>query len=195
MVWIDIDARVDQIQQPDNLRLGQLITQQREICDATGCREEFYSFGRSESPFPIPDEICSSFSSQYNRGDLTDPAGLPELRDAVAGFYRRQYNLSVQSDRVIIGHGVKGLIFPLFTLLSGSIVVPSPGWLGYLPQLRILNKPYYRLYGHRATNYKIRPMFLAGLLKGLVKSQHLLILNNPGYPTGIHYDEVELKEI
>jgi aspartate aminotransferase len=90
---------------------------------------------------------------------------------------------------------VKGLVFPLFTLISGSVVVPAPGWLGYLPQLRILNKPYYRLYGHRAANYKIRPNQLAGLLKGLVKTEHLLILNNPGYPTGILYNENELKEI
>jgi aspartate aminotransferase len=195
MARIDIDARVDRIQQPENLRFSQLVTHQRETCEAAGCREQFYLYGRSESPFPIPDEIRSSSSIQFNRGDLTDPAGLPELREAVAGFYGRHYNLPVEPDRVIIGHGVKGLVFPLFMMLSGSVVVPSPGWLGYLPQLRILNKPYYRLYGHRAANYKIRPMQLAGLLKGLVRSEHLLILNNPGYPTGVLYSEKDLIEI
>lgn len=192
---IMIDARVDRIQQPDTLIFSHLIDQQRAVCGVTECKEGFYSFGRAESPFPVPDDIRIDFAPQKCPGILADPLGLLELREAVSGFYERNYHLKAESDRIIIGHGVKGLAFPIFTLLMGSVIVPSPGWLGYLPQLRILNKPYYRLFGHRAAQYKIRPPQLAALLKGLVKSQHLLILNNPGYPTGNLYTETDLREI
>jgi aspartate aminotransferase len=192
---IDIDVRVDRIQLPENLRFSHLMSCQQEKCERAGCKGPFYSFGRAESPFPIPDEIRTTLFQKETVCTLADPAGLPELRDAVAGFYQRNYHLHTDPGRIIIGHGVKGLIFPIFTLLSGSVVVPSPGWLGYLPQLRILNKPYYRLYGHRPANYKIRPATLAAQLRGLVKSQHLLILNNPGYPTGVLYSEKDLREI
>lgn len=195
MPGIIIDARVDRIQQPDNLRFSHLIQEQQEICAAAGCHEQFYSFGKEESPFPVPDDLRSPLRPGPAIGHLTDPSGLPELKEAVAGFYERQYGMSVTADRVIIGHGVKGLIFPLFTLLMGSVLIPTPGWLGYLPQLRILGKPYYRLYGHHAAQYKIRPQSLYALLKGLVKSQHLLILHNPGDPTGILYTREELGEI
>jgi aspartate aminotransferase len=195
MVRIDIDARVDRIQQPENMLFSQLTAMQQEICKAAGCSEQWYSYGIVESPFPVPDEMIHESCSPLVHGKYSHPAGMPELRNAVSGFYARHYNVSVPPERIIIGHGVKGLIFPLFTLLNGSVVVPTPGWLGYLPQLRILNKPYYRLYCHRSANYKIRPVQLAGLLKGLVKTEHLLILNNPGYPTGILYTRKELEEI
>lgn len=195
MALIDIDVRVDRIQIPENLRFNQLLSRQQEICSQAGCEGEFFSFGRAESPFPIPEEIQTTLQVKGDGCSLADPAGLDELRKAVAGFYARNYRMDADPGRIIIGHGVKGLVFPIFTFLSGSVIVPSPGWLGYLPQLRILNKPYYRLYGHRVANYKIRPATLAALLRGLVKSQHLLILNNPGYPTGVLYTEQELKEI
>ncbi len=195
MAGIAIDVRVDRIQQPDTLRFSQLLARQRSLCNAAGCHEGFFSYGRAESPFPVPDDIRIDFSLNKNPGILADPAGLRELREAVSGFYARNYHLHVGADRIIIGHGVKGLVFPIFTILMGSIIIPSPGWLGYLPQLRILNKPYYRLYGHHATHYKIRPSQLAALLKGLVKSQHLLLLSNPGYPSGNLYTESELREI
>ena len=152
-------------------------------------------FWESRISLSVPDDIRIDFSPQKSPGILADPAGLYELREAVSGFYARNYHLNADPDRIIIGHGVKGLIFPIFTLLMGSIIVPSPGWLGYLPQLRILNKPYYRLYGHHAAKYKIRPAQLAALLSGLVKSQHLLIMSNPGYPTGNLYTEKDLREI
>lgn len=195
MAGITIDARVDRIQQPDNLRFNEVISQQKEVCVAAGCHDQFFSFGKSESPFPVPEDLKCALDLKTSAGQLADPAGLIELREAVSGFYARHYQMSVSPDRIIIGHGVKGLVFPIFTLLMGSVIVPSPGWLGYLPQLRILNKPYYRLYGHRAAHYKIRPPQLAALLKGLVKSQHLLVLNNPGDPTGILYTRSELEEI
>ncbi|WP_394698458.1 pyridoxal phosphate-dependent aminotransferase [uncultured Methanospirillum sp.] len=192
---IMIDARVDRIQQPDTLRFSQLVAGQKHVCQSVACCEDFFSFGRAESPFPVPDDIRVEISGKSCPGTLADPAGLPELREAVSGFYARNYNITADADRIIIGHGVKGLVLPIFTILAGSVIVPSPGWLGYLPQLRILNKPYYRLYGHYAAQYKIRPTQLAAMLKGLVKSQHLLILNNPGYPTGNLYTEKDLKEI
>jgi aspartate aminotransferase len=190
---IMIDARVDRIQQPDTLRFSQLVSEQKNVCKVTQCCDTFYSFGKAESPFPIPDDIRIEISGKSCPGILADPAGILELREAVSGFYARNYQISASPDRVIIGHGVKGLALPIFTIIAGSVI--SPGWLGYLPQLRILNKPYYRLYGHFPSQYKIRPSQLAAMLKGLVKSQHLLILNNPGYPTGNLYTEKDLTEI
>lgn len=195
MSRIDIDARVDRIQLPENQRLRYLLTEHQQSCTAAGCREPFFLFGGTESPFPLPGPVISGLRQQDPDGRLSDPAGLPELRKAVSAFHSHHYQVMADPERIVIGHGVKGLLFPVFTLLGGSVIVPSPGWLGYLPQLRMLNKPYYRLYGNRSTNYKIRAPSLRALLKGLVKTQHLLLLNNPGYPSGILYTEPELREI
>lgn len=195
MTGIVIDAKVDRIQLPENLRYFRLIEQQQERCTDVGCPGQMYRFGLGQSPFPVPVPLQEALSRHSNKGEYADPIGNPPLREAVASFYRSKFGMDVEPYRVVTGHGAKGLIFSLFTLLSGSVIIPSPGWLGYLPQLRILNVPYYRLYTHQVNHFKIKPQSLEALLKGLVKSQHLLILNNPGNPTGALYTREELVAI
>ncbi len=195
MAGIMIDAKVDRIQVPENLRYFRLIEEQKERCAEVGCQAEFYKFGLGQSPFPVPSPLQKALSLHSGMGTYADPIGNDEVRKAVASFFKARFDLDVEPGRVITGHGAKGLIFSIFTLLTGSVIIPSPGWLGYLPQLRILNIPYYRLYTHGAGNFKIRPQTLEAMLKGLVKTQHLLILNNPGNPTGGLYTKEELTVI
>lgn len=195
MAGIIIDAKVDRIQVPENLRYFRLIEEQKERCAEIGCNGRMFKFGLGQSPFPVPAPLQKALSLHSGKGTYADPIGNTELREAVASFYKKNFRLDIEPYRVITGHGAKGLIFSLFTLLTGSVIIPSPGWLGYLPQLRILNVPYYRLYTHGAGNFKVRPNTLEAMLKGLVKTQHLLILNNPGNPSGALYSREELTAI
>ncbi|HPP78071.1 pyridoxal phosphate-dependent aminotransferase [Methanospirillum sp.] len=195
MAGIIIDAKVDRIQVPENLRYFRLIEEQQERCAEIGCQGDVFKFGLGQSPFPVPAPLQKALSLHSSMGSYAHPIGSSRIREAVADFYKTRFGLEVEPYRVITGHGAKGLIFSIFTLITGSVIIPSPGWLGYLPQLRILNVPYYRLYTHGAGNFKIRPQTLEAMLKGLVKTQHLLILNNPGNPTGALYTKDELTEI
>ncbi|NLV27871.1 MAG: pyridoxal phosphate-dependent aminotransferase [Methanomicrobiales archaeon] len=195
MAGIIIDAKVDRIQVPEHLRYFRLIEQQKEHCSEQGCQTPFFKFGLAQTPFPVPAPLQKALSLHSGKGSYSYPIGNEKIRNAVSLFYRRQFDMDVHPSRVVVGHGAKGLIFSLLTLLTGSVIIPSPGWLGYLPQLRILNVPYYRLYTNRTNNFKIRPQSLEAMLKGLVKTQHLLILNNPGNPTGELYSHEELQEI
>ena len=195
MTMITIDPRVDRIQVPVNLRVRRLLAEQKEKCASIGCTEHFFMFGYGHSPFPVPDLLCNSLVNHSSSGGYTDPLGFSQLREAAAGFFNRHYHVNADAARIAVGHGTKGLIHSIFTLLNGSVIVPSPGWLGYIPLLRILNKPYYRIYCHKRNDYKIRPQVLRAMLKGLVKTQHLLILTNPVNPTGVLYTRKELEEI
>jgi len=195
MAGIIIDAKVDRIQVPENLRYFRLIEEQQAQCATQGCEGRMFRFGLGQSPFPVPSPLKKALSLHSSKGAYANPIGNTEILKAVASFYKARFDIDVEPDRVITGHGAKGIIFSLFTLIAGSVIIPSPGWLGYLPQLRILNVPYYRLYSHGGKNFKIRPQTLEAMLRGLVKTQHLLILNNPGNPTGILYSREELEDI
>ena len=195
MAGIIIDAKVDRIQLPENLRYYRLIQDQLEICSEIDCSGTIFRFGLGQSPFPVPSPLRKALSIHSGKGEYSEPIGNAELRTAISDFYKARFRMDVEPYRVVSGHGAKGLIFSLFTLLTGSTIVPAPGWLGYLPQLRILNVPYYRLYNHWINNFKIRPKSLEAMLKGLVNTQHLLILNNPVNPTGVRYSLEELQQI
>lgn len=86
-------------------------------------------------------------------------------------------------------------MFLIFSIVNGSVILPSPSWIGYAPQLRFLGKPYHVLPSRKENGYKIDPADLDALFRSLVAGQHILLLNNPHNPTGAVYSRKELQAI
>ena len=53
--------------------------------------------------------------------------------------------MDISPERVYVGPGTKELIFNLLEILHGTVILPTPAWLGYLPQIRFLQKNYHML--------------------------------------------------
>ncbi len=147
------------------------------------------------SPFPIPGPISDALAANASLGHYADAAGILEVREAIAGFYQRHFGIVTDPDRVIVGNGSKELMFLIFSMINGSVILPSPSWIGYAPQLRFLGKPYHVLLTRKENGYKIDPADLDELLRSLVTGQHILLLNNPHNPTGAVYSREELQAI
>jgi len=194
-ITITIDPRVDTITMPENVRIGLMLREQRKKCSLQGCNEEFFGFAFGQSPFPIPKPISDALIANATQGHYVDAAGIPEVREAISGFYGRHFGIEADSDRVIVGNGSKELMFLIFSMVSGSVILPSPSWIGYAPQLRFLGKPYHLLPTRPENGYKIDPFDLEDLLETIVEGQHILLLNNPNNPTGALYRHDELREI
>ena len=101
--------------------------------------------------------------------------------------------MDVAPERIYVGPGTKELIFNLLEILHGTVILPTPAWLGYLPQIRFLKKNFHMLPAR--SNMKISPGDLKKLALRLQDRQKILILNNPHNPTGLLYDKYELEEI
>ena len=101
--------------------------------------------------------------------------------------------MDVSPERIYVGPGTKELIFNLLEILHGTVILPTPAWLGYLPQIRFRKKNYHML--PTRANKKISPTDLRKLTLRLQDRQKILILNNPHNPTGLLYDRLELEEI
>jgi aspartate aminotransferase len=70
-------------------------------------------------------------------------AGTTELRNAVAGYWRRR-GLPADPGLVIAGPGSKPLLYALLMAIGGDVVVPRPSWVSYAAQVRILgNTPIF----------------------------------------------------
>ena len=101
--------------------------------------------------------------------------------------------MDIDPKRIYVGPGTKELIFNLLEILHGTVILPTPAWLGYLPQIRLLKKNYHML--PTRANKKISPIDLKKLSLRLQDRQKILILNNPHNPTGLLQDRLELEEI
>lgn len=194
---LEIDPHVDSIVMPENLKVGMMVAQEREKCRRLGIECNYTDFAFGQSPFPVPDPLSNALSENSAKGHYSVSDGIPELRKAIAGFNARHFGLDVDPDRVVVGTGTKGLMFTLFTMLNGHVIIPSPSWVGYFPQLKLLGKHYHIIYTKAEENYRLQAPDLEDLLLKLAheRKQHLLVLNNPHNPTGILYKRKELEAI
>lgn len=187
------DQQVEDIELPENLKLNTFLQEFHSDCPHPQCGFGFYGFAFGQSPFPVPRPIQEALIKNADKGDYAPVPGIPELREAISKYNKFYFGIDVDPQRIYVGPGTKELIFNLLEILHGTVILPTPAWLGYLPQIRFLKKNYHMLLS--GENGKISPEDLKKLALRLHDRQKILILNNPHNPTGVVYDKFELEEI
>jgi len=156
-----------------------------------------YRMGLGQSPFPVPTPVVDSLKLHAHEKDYLPPKGLRTLREAVAGFHRRKDGVEANADNVLIGPGSKELMALLQLVYYGELIVPSPCWVSYVPQAKILGRTVSLIN----TTYETKWGITAEQLEAHCEREHdtyrprVLILNYPGNPEGCTYDEGDLKAL
>jgi len=189
-----VEPHVDFISMPENLRLGIMISEQRKKCPSA-CKLEYYGFAFGQSPFHVPPPLARALRENADKGYYSAAEGILELRKAIAGFNKRHFKLDVDPSRIIVGPGTKDLIHMIFDIIKGGVVIPSPSWIGYSPQIKLLDKHFHTFYLKPEFDFRIQPSDLDEFLLKIPGEQHILVINNPHNPTGAIYSEDELKKI
>jgi aspartate aminotransferase len=188
-----VDQQVEDIEMPENLKLNTFLQEFHSDCPHPECNFGFYGFAFGQSPFPVPKIVQEGLIRNANKGAYAAVPGIPELRNAISKYNKYYFGMDITPQRIYVGPGTKELIFNLLEILHGTVILPTPAWLGYLPQIRFLKKNYHML--PTRANKKISPSDLRKLALRLHDRQKILILNNPNNPTGLLYDRLELEEI
>ncbi|HEY2443857.1 MAG TPA: pyridoxal phosphate-dependent aminotransferase [Streptosporangiaceae bacterium] len=89
-----------------------------------------------ESGLPVPGSLRQALSTAAGQGGYGPVAGLPELREAVAGYWTRR-GLPTSTDAVICGPGSKPLLFATLLAIGADVAVPRPSWVSYAAQGRL----------------------------------------------------------
>lgn len=159
--------------------------------------KKIYNFGLGQSPFPVPTPVVNALRLYAHEKDYLPAKGLPALREAVAGFHKTKDNVDVSPEGVLVGPGSKELMFLLQLAYYGEIIVPTPCWVSYVPQARILGKKVRLIH----TTYEEKWHMTASRLTEFLEKEHdiyrprILVLNYPGNPDGLTYTKDELKDI
>ncbi|RNJ75370.1 MAG: pyridoxal phosphate-dependent aminotransferase [Nitrosopumilus sp. D6] len=188
-----IDQQVEDIELPENLKLNTFLQEFHSDCQDHKCDFGFYGFAFGQSPFPVPGVVCDALVRNSAKGAYAAVPGIPELRSAISRYNKHYFGMDVSPERIYVGPGTKEIIFNLLEILHGTVILPTPAWLGYLPQIRFLKKNFHML--STRANKKIHPDDLKRLALRLHDRQKILILNNPNNPTGLVYGRQELEEI
>ncbi len=102
----------------------ELLTRARQL-EAEG--RDIIHMEVGEPDFPTPEPIAKAAVAAIKNGKTlyTQALGLPELRTAIADFYRERYGVAVPASRIAITNGASGALSLAFAALAN----PGDEWL------------------------------------------------------------------
>lgn len=156
-----------------------------------------FKLGLGQSPFPVPHPVVEALKYHAHEKGYLPAKGLPELRAAVADFHRRHDKVDRSAEDVLVGPGSKELMFLLQLVYYGELIVPTPCWVSYVPQAKMLGRRVTLIH----TNFEDRWRITAEKLERRISMDRdqyrprILMLNYPGNPEGCTYTADELKDL
>ena len=156
-----------------------------------------FNFGLGQSPFPVPMPVVEALRLHAHEKSYLPVRGLASLREAVAAFHERTDGVATLPESVLVGPGSKELMFLLQVVFYGELLLPSPCWVSYGPQARILGKQIRLLPTHYEDRWHLSGEQFEQFLRaeGDDSRPRILVLNYPGNPEGLTYSAAELAEI
>ena len=161
--------------------------------------QQVLHMGFGQSPFPVPERLQRSLRSGVHRNEYLATAGMPELREKVAEYYKNKIGLNTAQFDVFIAPGSKLILYALQMAIEGDLLMPVPSWVSYAPQAKMLHTEVIKVPTKRAQEgYHIDAQELRGVIhqaREEGKNPSKIILNYPNNPTGLTIPEEELEAI
>jgi aspartate aminotransferase len=144
------------------------------------------SFGAGEPDFDTPERIKEAAIQAMRRGQTkyTEVGGIPELRAAVCGKFKRDNGLDYEPADVLVSCGAKHTLFNMVVALlnpGDEVLVPSPYWVSYPEQARLVGAVPIAVPTEEATGFDLDPERLRVAVTPRTK---VIVLNSPNNPTG-----------
>lgn len=147
-----------------------------------------------EPDFGTAPAIAAAAKDAIDKGltQYTPAAGIPELREAISGWYKTKYNLDISPDRIIVTTGASSALLMVFSLLTDAgegFMMADPGYPCNRQFLRFLEAKSQLVSVDAEQNFQLN----ASLVQ-----QHWqpdtagVLLASPANPTGavVHRDEM-----
>ncbi|GIN38154.1 MULTISPECIES: pyridoxal phosphate-dependent aminotransferase [Heyndrickxia] len=153
--------------------------------------------GAGEPDFNTPQHIIDAAIKAMNEGQTkyTATGGLPELKKAIIGKFKKDQNIDYKPSEVIVTNGAKHALYTLFQVIlneGDEVIIPIPYWVSYPEQVKLAGGEPVYINGKEANQFKIT----ADQLKSAITSKtKAIIINSPSNPTGMLYTKEELAEL
>src|SRR6185312_8603307 len=110
------------------------VTQKARDLKAAG--RDVIGLGAGEPDFDTPDNIKDAAIAAIERGETkyTAVEGIPELRKAIAGKFKRENDLDYTPAQTFVAQGGKAIIYNAMMATlnpSDEVIVPTPYWVSY----------------------------------------------------------------
>lgn len=155
------------------------------------------ALGRGDPDFHTPAHIVEAAKRAIdaNEHHYTPPAGLPKLREAIAGHLKAQYSLDYGVDEIVVTAGTQEAVMLCMLALvdaGDEVLIPAPRFTSYDSAVRMCGGVAVDVPTEQASDYAIRP---AEIEKRITKRTKAIILISPNNPTGAVTPPAMVREI
>src|SRR3954470_10064779 len=154
-------------------------------------------FALGEPDFATPANIQQAALRAMSSGQThyTPPAGIMELRQALAKLYTQQHGLPTEAAQVVVSNGAKHSIHNALMAVCGpgdEVIIPAPYWVSYSDLVKLTGATPVVIPTTEASGFKLTA---DQLLAAVTPRTKLLMINSPSNPTGVVYTRAELEAL
>ena len=159
--------------------------------------KDIINLGIGQPDFTTPQNIVHAAIKALKDGHhgYTPSNGILELREAVANYIYKNYQVNISPENILITPGGKPVIFFAALILGNKdseVIYPDPGFPIYRSMIKYSGAKPVPLYLKEEDNFEINLDDLSKLINSKTK---LVIINNPNNPTGSFMSEKKIKKI
>jgi aspartate/methionine/tyrosine aminotransferase len=158
---------------------------------------DVFSYGRlkpgiiplwvGEGDLPTPTFICEAAAQSLAKGETfyTYQRGIPELRQAIAGYHERVYRKPFDPERFFVTSGGMPAMQIAFRMLAGNgdeVLVPTPAWPNFAGAISIAGARPVAV--PMIIDAKGWHLDFERLEKAITPRTRVLVINSPSNPTG-----------
>lgn len=149
-----------------------------------------YNFGLGENPVKQPTFYINKLREYADKKQYTSCEGITSLNQTLKNIY----NTEQTKYTILVGNGLKELLFIVQAAFNGKIIHITPSWVSYKEQIDILNKQdgLIEIQTDVRNNFHIDHIELDNVLSEIGNQPKMILFNNPNNPTGVCYDNDEL---
>ena len=139
-----------------------------------------------EPDFPTPEPVVRAGMRALEKGEVfyTPALGLPQLREAIAGFYRTRYGVDVPPSRIVVTTGSSAALMLTCAALinpGDEVLLADPGYPANRHFVRVMEGVPRAMPVTAADEYQLAP---AHLERGWNARTAAAIVASPSNPTG-----------
>ncbi|KAK6385597.1 uncharacterized protein PV06_08171 [Exophiala oligosperma] len=161
---------------------------------AEGHRVVHLGFG--EATFPIAEHVLKAHREASEETSYQPVAGLMKLRESIARHQARRLGVAIRPDQVVVAPGSKPLLFALFDILHGDVLLPRPSWVSYEPQVMHAGKKLFWVETDEQDRHAISFPALQSAFDRAVHAganPRVMLINSPSNPTGQAFTKDNLE--
>jgi aspartate aminotransferase len=183
--------RLSVIKESPTLAITKLVSQLRSE------GKNIIDFGVGEPSFNTPDHVNEAAINAIKSGKTkyTPVDGTATLKQAICNKLKNENHLEYSQSQITVGTGAKQVIFNamMATLNPGDeVIILAPYWVSYPDMVQVADGKPVIIECGQDSDFKVDPKILE---KHITEKTKWIILNSPSNPTGMVYNENELKAI